>query len=56
MKKNFKTSNECNNNVDNLEWLTAQENNNLPMRKKRGSEAKQGEKTTGMERNERLKR
>lgn len=43
-EKNFKTGNECNNNVDNLEWLTTQENNNLPMRKKRGSEAKQGEK------------
>ena len=29
-EKNFKTSNECNNNVDNLEWTTAKENSNMP--------------------------
>lgn len=29
-EKNFKTGNECNNNVDNLEWTTAKENSNMP--------------------------
>nr|DAT89670.1 MAG TPA: homing endonuclease [Caudoviricetes sp.] len=43
-EKNFKTGDECNNNAENLEWVTARENNNQPMRRKRGSEAKQGEK------------
>lgn len=44
-EKNFKTSSECNNFVDNLEWVTSKENNNAPMRRKRGSEALMGEKS-----------
>lgn len=36
-EKNFKTSNECNNNVENLEWVTAQENCAMPEWKERTS-------------------
>ena len=36
-EKNLKNSNECNNNIENLEWVTAQENCNTPMRKQRTS-------------------
>ena len=44
-EKNFKTGNECNNCADNLEWVTSKENNNAPMRRKRGSEASTGERS-----------
>ena len=41
-EKNLKTSNECNNNVENLEWVTAKENSNTPQRNKRISEGRKG--------------
>ena len=44
-EKNFKTGNECNNNVENLEWVTPKENNNTPIRRKRCSAASTGERS-----------
>lgn len=41
-EKNLKTSNECNNNVENLEWVTAKENSNTPQRNHRVSESRKG--------------
>lgn len=36
-EKNLKTSNECNNNVENLEWVTPKENCSMPKWKERTS-------------------
>lgn len=41
-EKNLGNSNECNNQIDNLEWTTTKDNANMPHRKKRLSEKNKG--------------